>query len=235
MNNVLIIDDDETLCHLLTDYLSLKGFQCQSAHTGISGIRMLLEQTWTIAVLDVMLPECDGFEVLRFVRTSEDLAALPILMLTAKSGELDRIAGLESGADDYLGKPFHPDELCARIHAILRRTASMSPSFHTPRAKQMGDVAYNKATLRVLINNEFVPLTSLEFRMLEILLDNHDRIISRETLAQKVLGRSPRPFERTVDIHISRVRAKLPPHKDGGPRIRTIRGKGYVYTSQGGE
>ncbi len=234
MNKVLLIDDDETLCQLLTDYLALKGFECQVAHTGIGGIEMLLAQAWTIVVLDVMLPGCNGFEVLRFLRTSEALMALPVLMLTAKSSELDRIAGLESGADDYLGKPFHPDELCARLHAILRRT-SHAPARSSPRAKQVGDIVYNKATLRVLVNNELVPLTSLEFRILEILLDNHNEIVSRELLSQKILGRSPRNFERTVDIHISHVRAKLPLHKDGSSRIKTVRSKGYTYIMHGDE
>lgn len=235
MSKILVIDDDEELCRLLDDCLTLEGFSCSFAHSGTAGMNMLQDGGWDLLVLDVMLPGCSGYDVLRFARSGQQTAALPILMLTAKSGEMDRITGLESGADDYLTKPFSFKELCARIKAILRRVELNSKYKSSPPHSSMktaGDLTLNSATLRIMINNEIIPVTPLEFHMLEILIDNIGQPVSREQLSQEVLGHSLNPLERTVDVHISRIRSKLGNYRDDSPRIKSIRGSGYVYLLQ---
>lgn len=174
MNKILVIDDDEGLCSLLTECLRLEGFECAYALSGTAGIEMLRSALWDLLVLDIMLPGCSGFNVLRFLRGSDDLAHLPVLMLTAKSDEMDRIAGLEAGADDYLTKPFSSGELSARIRAILRRASIGGHGANTNRTfgsvKIVGDVLLNSASLRISVNNSIVAVTPVEFRIVEILL-----------------------------------------------------------------
>ena len=239
MKNILVIDDDEGLCKLLADCLRLEGFNCACAHSGPAGLEKLHAAAWDLLVLDIMLPGCSGFEVLRFLRETGALERLPVLMLTAKSDEMDRIAGLEAGADDYLTKPFSPGELAARIRAILRRAALLAESHgaDSPRpglraggsVKAVGDLLLNSASLRVSLDNMILPITPVEFRIVEALLENCGLVVPRDELAQNALGHALRPFERSLDIHISRIRAKLGTHKDGSQRIRSVRGEGYIY------
>ncbi|MDL2307790.1 response regulator transcription factor [Desulfovibrio sp. OttesenSCG-928-C06] len=235
MQKVLIIDDDRELCGLLADYLGLEGFECSFAHDGLDGMNMLAAGHWSLVVLDVMLPKCGGFDVLRFIRSSDALAALPVLMLTARGGEQDRIAGLEAGADDYLSKPFSPGELAARLRALLRRarfaaaTGVPSTSHGLPSVVSVGDLVLNRAGLRVTIKDALVQLTPVEFRIMDKLLENPGQVVTREDLSVAALGHGVRPFERALDTNISRLRAKLGPHADGGQRILAIRGTGYMY------
>lgn len=235
MDKILIIDDDEGLCSLLNDCLGLEGFSCSFAHSGTAGINLLQSGAWDLLVLDIMLPGCSGFDVLRFIRSNENMRALPVLMLTAKSDELDRIAGLESGADDYLTKPFSFKELAARIRAILRRaelSKNQGAARNAPSVKIAGDLTLNSASQRVTINGAIIPATTLEFQMLEMLVDNAGKTVSREQISQEVLGHSLNSLERTIDVHISRIRGKIGNHGDGSPRIRAVRGEGYVYLPQ---
>lgn len=239
MKKILVVDDDEGLCKLLAECLRLEGFRCAYASSGSAGMEMLQAARWDLLILDIMLPGYSGFDILRFVRMRESLASLPVLMLTAKSDEMDRIAGLEAGADDYLTKPFSQGELAARIRAILRRAALAGQPGQTHHSsgslKIAGDILLNSASLRVSVDDAIIPITPVEFRILEILLENHGEIVLRDTLAEKALRRRLRPFERSLDIHISRIRAKLGPHRDGSQRIRSVRGEGYVYLPPGGE
>lgn len=235
MSKILIIDDDESLCALLRDCLELEGFACDFAHSGPGGMERLQEGDWALLVLDIMLPGCSGFDVLRFVRSSPRLGALPVLMLTAKSGEMDRIAGLEGGADDYLTKPFSHKELAARIRAILRRAergAGLEAAADSGSSLRLGDLHMNRASMRITVRDEIVPITPLEFQLLEMLVKNAGQTVAREELSQEVLGHSLNPAERTIDVHISRIRAKLGNYPDGSPRIRAVRGEGYIYLAQ---
>ncbi len=234
MSRILVIDDDEGLCRLIAGGLELEGFSCAFAHSGTDGINLLQTETWDLLVLDIMLPGCSGHDVLRFVRGSQNASALPVLMLTAKSDEMDRIAGLENGADDYLTKPFSLKELAARIRAILRRAELGGRRSSASSVKTLGDIALNCASLRVTLNNEIVSATPLEFQLLEILVDNAGQTVSREYLSQEVLGHGLSPFARTIDVHISRIRAKIGNYPDGSPRIKSVRGAGYIYLLEGG-
>lgn len=234
MSKILVIDDDKNLCGLLGDGLDLEGFSCAFAHSGTHGIERLQAEGWDLLVLDIMLPGCSGHDVLRFVRNNPATAVLPVLILTAKSDEMDRIAGLESGADDYLTKPFSLGELAARIRAILRRAelGRMRGAAPALSVKAVGDLILNKASRRVRLNEEIVPVTPLEFHLLEMLLEKVGQTVSRERLSQEVLGHEFNPLERTIDVHVSRIRSKIGSYADGSPRIKSVRGEGYVYLLQ---
>lgn len=235
MGKILVIDDDKGLCRLLGDGLGLEGFACAFAHSGIEGINRLQNEVWDLLVLDIMLPGCSGYDVLRFVRNNADTAALPVLMLTAKSDELDRINGLESGADDYLTKPFSLGELAARIRAVLRRSElslAHGGVQSAPSITVAGNLSLNRTSRRVRVNDEIVPITPLEFQLLEILLENIGETVPRERLSQEVLGHGLNPLERTIDVHVSRIRNKIGSYPDGSPRIRSVRGEGYIYLLQ---
>ena len=229
MQKVLVIDDDMKLCRLLADYLQLEGFECGFANDGLEAMGKLTAESWDLVVLDVMMPKCSGFEVLRFLRTAEALASMPVLMLTAKGDELDRISGLEAGADDYLTKPFSPGELAARLRALFRRSNASTPGTQARSAVNAGDLTLNKASLRLTVRDRIIPVTPVEFRIVERLLDSLGQVVSRDDLSRSALGHGIRPFERALDTNISRLRAKLGPHADGSPRIKAVRGEGYVY------
>ena len=228
MKRLLLIDDDRELCSLLREYLSAEDLDCTIAATGTEGLRMAAEQSWDMVILDVMLPEKNGFEVLSALRASAATARLPVLMLTARGDDVDRVVGLEMGADDYLPKPFNTRELLARIRAVLRRAEPETRG----RLKSVGDLLLDEEGYRVRVANEFVELTGVEFRLLQILLEAPGTLQSRERLALDGLGRSLRAFDRSLDMHISRIRKKLGPAPDGGERIRSVRGEGYIYASR---
>jgi two-component system response regulator CpxR len=229
MERILAIDDDVALCELLTEYLSSEGFHVESAHDGEEGLETACGGEYDLIVLDVMLPKINGFEVLRHLRSRSNT---PVIVLTARGETVDRIVGLEIGADDYLAKPFNPRELVARIRAILRRIRQEREEGQPqpiPEILRVGDVEMHIATRLVLLSGEPVNLTAMEFSLLEILLRKAGRFVSREELIRSVLGRSPYPYDRSIDVHISRLRKKLGHKVDGTERIKTIRNTGYLY------
>jgi len=227
MDRILVIDDDVELCGLLSEYLSAEGFEAEFANDGESGLRVALEGTYALITLDVMLPGINGFEVLRRIRGTSHV---PVLLLTARGEEVDRIVGLEIGADDYLPKPFNPRELVARIRAILRRTKE--PKATAPGETELvrvGDVELDPATRAVKQAGKSLDLTSVEFNLLEVLLREAGRVVTRERLASMVLGRKFSPFDRSIDMHVSKLRRKLGDSESDMEHIKTVRGVGYIF------
>ena len=218
---ILLIEDDQGLCSLMTDYFVLHGFAVESAYDGRRGLARALEGNFDLIVLDVMLPVLDGFEVLRQIRKR---LGTPVIMLTARTARTDRIAGLDAGADDYLPKPFAPEELLARMRAVLRRTGRTEPE---PREGEAGGVRLNPQTRQVWASGEPVEVTALEFDVLELLVRAAGRTVSRDELAAAIYQRMPTPYERSLDVHISHLRKKL--ERGGQTPIRTIRGAGYQF------
>jgi len=230
MQRILVIDDDVELCELLTDYLSPEGFQVEAVHDGEQGALRALSGEHALVVLDVMLPRLSGFDVLRRIRAS---SGVPVLMLTARGDDVDRIVGLEMGADDYLPKPFNPRELVARIRAIRRRTEGGREREGTagrPAERvTVGDVQLDPGARAVLQGGRPVEMTSVEFSLLEVLLRAAGQVVGREELTKEVLGRRLSPYDRSIDVHVSSLRRKLGHHSGGAERIKTIRGVGYLY------
>jgi two-component system response regulator CpxR len=230
MPGVLVVDDDTELCQLLSEYLAADGYVVEAVHTGRRGIERALAGDHAIVVLDVMLPDLKGFEVLRRVRAQ---SRRPVLMLTARGDEQDRILGLEMGADDYLAKPFNPRELSARIDAVLRRSR---PDAVEPRVSvviAVGDVELDKGARAARRGGEPLDLTTVEFDLLDLLLRGAGRVIPRDELVQTVLRREFSPFDRSIDTHVSNLRRKLGPAADGSERIKGVRGIGYHYALAG--
>jgi two-component system response regulator CpxR len=230
MEFILVIDDDRDLCELLAEYLSQEGFWVETVHDGEKGMEKALSGSYGAIVLDVMLPgNRDGFDVLRQMRARIDT---PVLMLTARGDDVDRIVGLEMGADDYLPKPFNPRELVARLRAILRRSGRKvgRGSAGIPCVRhRMGDVEMDLGTRSVARAGKPVELTTAEFNLLEILLFRAGRLVTRDELTQRVLGRPLSPYDRSIDVHVSKLRKKLGPEPGGAERIKSIRGSGYIY------
>jgi DNA-binding response OmpR family regulator len=225
---LLVVDDDRDLCHLVAQYLEPEGFTLSVVHTGGEGVKTAIEGNHELIVLDVMLPDKKGFDVLREIRSR---VRTPVLMLTAKGDEFDRILGLELGADDYLPKPFSPRELIARISAILRRSGWQSESNTTSRPPMIrsGDIELDLAARTVLKAGEPVKLTSAEFDLLRAFFETPGQVLTREALVENVLDRKFSPFDRSIDLHISNLRRKLGPQNNGAERIRSVRGIGYLY------
>ncbi len=227
---LLVIDDDTELCELLEEYLEPDGFRVEAVHDAQQGMARALAGEHALIVLDVMLPGFSGFELLRQLRAK---SSKPVLMLTGRGDPADRIAGLETGADDYLPKPFDAHELVARIRAILRRTAPADRfggcnSAHPKLV--VGDIEMDAGARTVRRAGAPVELTSVEFGLLEVLLRAAGQVVQRADLCSKVLGRDLMPFDRSIDVHVSSLRRKL--GRTGGQqeRIKTIRGLGYIYT-----
>lgn len=228
METILLIDDDVDLCAMLTDYLGRHGFRITSVHNGEAGLKLALTSNYAMVLLDVMLPGLDGFEVLRRLRSSSSMS---VLLLTARGDDVDRIVGLEIGADDYLPKPFNPRELLARIRAILRRgTRAESPAIntkHMPDSVSILGLELDASARTVSCNGIPVVLTDVEFSLLQTLMRSVGEVVERERLAEAVLGRKLHPFDRSLDMHISRLRRKLEDTCSMGERVKTIRGVGY--------
>ncbi|HEX9777859.1 MAG TPA: response regulator transcription factor [Geopsychrobacteraceae bacterium] len=230
MSRILVIDDDLELCELLVEYLTPEGFAVETVHDGEQGAARAVAEEHALVVLDVMLPKMNGFDVLRHIR---EQSRIPVLMLTARGDDIDRIVGLEMGADDYLPKPFNPRELVARIRAIQRRAETAGTQPPKPAAGeqlQVGDLRLQSSSREVFCNGRGIDLTSVEFSLLEVLLQRAGQVIPREDLVQQVLGRKLSPYDRSIDVHISSLRKKLGALPEGGERIKTIRGVGYLYT-----
>ena len=227
--HVLVVDDDAELCQLLSQYLAPEGFKVEAVHTGVTGIERALSGEHALVVLDVMLPDVKGFEVLRQVRAR---SRMPVLMLTARGDEQDRILGLEMGADDYLPKPFNPRELCARIEAILRRSRPEPAAVEPRRADRVvvDDVSMDTGARVVRRGGEAIDLTTVEFDLLKVFLRLAGRVIPRDELVRTVLSRAFSPFDRSIDTHVSNLRRKLGPTPDGLERIKGVRGIGYQYS-----
>jgi two-component system response regulator CpxR len=223
MENVLLIDDDVELCSMLTDYLGRHGFHVTSIHRGDTGLKAAREKSWALVLLDVMLPGMDGFEVLKQLR---GVSPVRVLLLTARGDDVDRIVGLEIGADDYLPKPFNPRELLARMRAILRRSSTAEP-VSASAILRIDDLELDSGARTVLIKGKIVELTDVEFSLLEALMRSPGKVVSREELAERALGRSLNPFDRSLDMHVSRLRRKLDEVSSSGDRVKTIRGAGY--------
>lgn len=226
MNSILVIDDDQELCALLLEYLPLEGFTAHAESDPLRGVEEAVSGKHSLAVLDVMLPGLDGFEALRRIRLA---SGIPVLMLTACGDDSDRILGLEIGADDYLRKPFNPRELAARIRAVLRRATVPASGTGTVGEFRAGDVALSPASRIATLSGEPLALTSVEFSILEALLRNAGRCVSREDLVRLGLGREYMASDRSIDVHVSNLRKKLGRGGDGIDRIKTIRGAGYLY------
>ena len=222
MDRVLIVDDDIELCRLLGERLSSEGFTLEAVHDGPRGLERVLSEEHALVILDLMLPGMGGLDVLRRLRVH---SPVPVLILTARGEDVDRILGLEIGADDYLPKPFNPRELIARIRAILRRTSRTSA---TGNSVIVGDVELDPAAREVRMGGTQIDLTSVEFALLETLLRDAGRVVTREQLTETVLGRKLGPFDRVIDVHISNLRKKLN-RVHGEERIKAVRGSGYVF------
>jgi len=231
VDSILVIDDDVELCSLVSEYLEPEGFQIEAVHDGNRGLDRALNGDYLLVVLDVMLPGMNGFDVLRRIRNT---SRIPVLLLTARGEDVDRIVGLEIGADDYLPKPFNPRELVARIRAILRRTQSAEKGAERledqiPEVVQVGDIELDPATRIVRQNGKAIELTSVEFNLLHVLLREAGRVVTREHLVDAVLSRKFSPFDRSIDMHVSKVRKKLGDSDTGSDHIKTVRGVGYIF------
>ncbi len=227
---ILVVDDDEKVCDLLTRYLSREGFEVEIVDNGRDGLEKACSGLFDMVLLDVALPVLNGFDVLRSVRVRSDV---PIVMLTGDGDEVDRIVALEVGADDYLTKPFNLRELLARVRAILRRTnygRALRDAAESETRLVVGDVEMNTGTRSVIRAGEDVELTALEFNLLEILLRSAGRFVLREELIQTIFNRAPYPYDRSIDVHISKLRKKLGHKAQGIERIKTIRNVGYLYS-----
>jgi two-component system, OmpR family, response regulator CpxR len=220
---ILIVDDDVELCGLLRELLGAEGYEVESVHRGGGAAARAAGGSYALVVLDVMLPEVNGFDILRDLRRASDV---PVILLTARGDDVDRIVGLELGADDYLPKPFNPRELLARIHAVLRRFQRQQGDADT-RVLEVGDLVLDPGARTVRKDGQPVSLTTVEFDVLRALLASAGQVVTREALSEQVLERKFDPFDRSIDMHISKLRRKLDDER--AERIKTIRGAGYIY------
>ena len=225
---ILIIDDDKKLCRLLADYLAPMEYETICVHTGLEGIQKAVKGNFQVIILDVMLPGMDGFEVLKNIRRESDV---PILMLTARGDETDRIVGLEMGADDYLPKPFSPRELLARLRSITRRFEKAAKRIVQPIGQQIvvGDLKIDPSSRTATSGCEMIPLTSIEFDLLFLLARSAGKVLTRDHLMDMVAGRDYEIFDRSIDVHISSIRRKLGDDPKQPKFIKTIRGTGYMF------
>jgi DNA-binding response OmpR family regulator len=227
MNRILLLDDETEVVDLVASYFGAEGFQVESVTERESAIRLSLSGQYGLVVMDVSLPDFNGFDMLRSIRAK---SSVPILIVTARNDDASRILGLEAGADDYLPKPFNPRELIARIRAILRRGHFPAPTTRSSSEwLSVGDLELDKSAWVVRRAGEQVDLTTVELQLLEALLRSAGRVLTRQELVEKVFGRHFSPLDRSVDMHISNLRRKLSDGIDGKDRIRTVRGVGYVY------
>ncbi len=228
---VLIVDDDVKLGDLVREFLKREGMEAHLVHDGEAGVARAGSGDYSIVVLDVMLPGIGGFEVLRRLRTGGGAGAkVPILMLTARGDELDRVLGLEMGADDYLAKPFSPRELVARLRAILRRAQGQQQVQNAPpKVLRVDDLELDSGARGLKRDGKKVELTGAEFDLLHLLLQSAGKIVPREEISRVALGRELMPFDRAIDVHVSNLRRKIGPADDGSERLKAVRGVGYLF------
>lgn len=238
MPKILLVDDDVDLTELLAELLSLEGFETNVVHNGQEALDELELQSYDLMLLDVMMPVLSGIETLKQVRQKY---ALPVLMLSARDDEIDRVLGLELGADDYLPKPFNDRELVARIKAILRRTGNAKePLIETlhdnpednHKFLHFGGVELHPGRQQAIFEGKDLDLTGTEFALLQILMRNPGQILSRELLSLEILGKRLTPYDRAIDMHISNLRKKLPERNDNLPWFKTLRGRGYLLVTE---
>ncbi len=222
MARILIIDDDPRLAELVADYLGAAGFQTSVSGTARDGLDRLKREAFDALVLDLMLPDADGLEVCRRIRETSDL---PLVMLTARGDAMDRVVGLELGADDYLAKPFEPRELLARLRAVIRRRVGGT----APNVLRFGRLEIDRAARRVSVDGSECALTSYQFALLNALAEHAGRVMSREQLMDLLRGETLEAFDRSVDVHVSRIRAAIEDDPKKPRRIITVRGAGYVF------
>ena len=220
--SLLLVDDDVELCGMMREFFTEEGHRLDCAYNGREGLTTALNNAYDLVILDVMLPVIDGFELLQRLRRRKDL---PIIMLTARVQQQDRIRGLDSGADDYLPKPFDPDELLARIRAVLRRSESLTRD--EAQEIVIGNIRLNPTSREAWLNDDPVELTATEFDLLEMLMRSPGRVVSRDEITAALFEREATPYDRFLDVHISHLRKKL---EGGRSLIRTVRGVGYVFT-----
>ena len=220
--SILLVDDDKQLCSLMTKYFVPYGFRMQLAHDGRTGLAAALENAFDLIILDVMLPVMDGFDILRQIRKR---ITTPVIMLTARTAQSDRILGLNLGADDYLLKPFGPEELLARIRAVLRRASNAD--LNEPQILEVGGLELDPLTRELWCAGEPVELTSIECAILEVLMRSLGRVVTRDELTTVLYQRPATPYERAVDVHICHLRKKL--EGNGKIAIRNVRGVGYCF------
>lgn len=217
---ILVIDDDIELCSLLREFLEREGFVVLSEHSGMAGLDRALSDQPELVILDMMLPELDGFGLLRRLRQKSNV---PVIMLTARGADNDRIIGLDLGADDYIPKPFNPKELVARVRAVLRRKADRMPM---PSRLEVNGVVLDPATRQVWCDGRPVEMTTVEFDILDLLVRSAGRVLSRDALMESLYNRKATPFDRSIDMHVSHLRRKL---ETSRTLIKTVRGVGYQF------
>ena len=225
-HTILIIDDDRALCELLRDFLGLEGFNTEAVHDGAEAIEVCKGREFDALVLDVMLPRVQGFDVLRKLR---EFSSVPVIMLTARGEDTDRIVGLEMGADDYLPKPCNPRELAARLRAILRRTEKAGEQ--EPSSLEIDELRASTSERRVEFRGEELKLTNAEFNVLLVLMRHAGEVVNKELISQQALGRALTAYDRSVDVHVSNLRKKL----GGADLIKNVRGVGYQLIRAGVE
>ena len=227
MTRILLADDDIELCELLTEYLAGEGFVVDAVHDGAAAVEAVRAGSPALVVLDVMMPHLNGFDALREIRSE---SAVPVLMLTARGDDVDRIVGLEMGADDYLGKPCNPRELVARVRAILRRTAGRGDAHEAPGVLAVGTIRLDAARRTTHVGEEEVGLTATEFNLLEVLMGHVGTVVTKEDLCVLALKRKLQRFDRSVDVHVSNLRKKLARAAASAPYVKAVRGVGYTIT-----
>jgi len=230
---LLMIEDDARLAQMVGEYLTQSGFGFAHAADGASGLEMLQQRTPDLVILDLMLPDTDGLEVCRRIRSLPNgLAKVPVLMLTAKGDPMDRIIGLEIGADDYLPKPFEPRELLARIRALLRRRSETASEANAPSVMRFGSLDIDRNARSVTVGGELADLTSYQFDLLAAMAERAGRVLSRDQIMEAVRGRELEAFDRSIDVHMGRIRAAIEVDPKNPKRILTVRGVGYVFAKQ---
>ncbi|WP_206483111.1 response regulator transcription factor [Thalassotalea sp. G2M2-11] len=225
--HLLIIDDDKALTALLSEYLAQEGFQISCCHDGLSGLSLARENNYSLILLDVMMPGLTGFEVLKALGGTH---STPILMLTAKGDEADKVLGLNLGADDYLAKPFQHRELLARINAILRRIEKTQTQQQSCKQLLVNQIEVKPTTREVFCHQQSIELTGTEYQVLTLLMENVGQIVSKQTISEQVLQRKLSPFDRSIDMHVSNIRRKFAVHCSDD-KVKTVRGAGYIFLS----